>query len=562
MKNQFKRIGALALALVFALCLMLPAFADGEASGTITVNGATEGKTYLAYRIFDLVKTGDEDNAGYAYTISKNWENFFFDEKGNLTENGEKYLLTKTDENTASNVASQILTANNTTYYINIQENSKSSNIVSFAQAALEYAVGLNTSDATATGDANGTASFTTVPLGYYLVYPQGAANVIIDETDKTDGNAYGSICSLTTAEPNASVQVKAEYPTITKTVAEDDPAEDGVVGVGDTVGFVITGKVPDTTGYKTNDDGSSTYTYTITDIMSKGLSFNDSSLVVKVDDTEITKGADYTLDTTNANATFALTIDVQKLQEQVGKEILVTYSATVTSDAITVDSITNTAELKYSNDPSTEAKGEASTSVELHTINVDVYAYAKDDENNPISGAEFVLAKEVKDSDGNTSLQYYKYDATSKEVSWVSDVTDASKSTSQEASEDDTTIAGYGNLTFKGISDGEYTLIETTAPTGYNKALDTAVQLEVNEDGSINIKDGKGTLVSVATTTATDATTQTSYNVLYKINHKTGVELPSTGGMGTKLFYIIGAALVIGAGVVLVVRRRMGEDE
>jgi LPXTG-motif cell wall-anchored protein len=214
-------------------------------------------------------------------------------------------------------------------------------------------------------------------------------------------------------------------------------------------------------------------------------------------------------------------------------------------------------------------------STVELHTLNVHVYAFTSvttesgTKTEQPLSGAKYILMKKEKGTDDN--YLYYYYYNNGETVEWVPITSTTSNYTISESKED-----GYGETVFEGISDGDYVLVEQTAPNGYNKALDTAVQIQI-KDGKLTVTDGNGINMTVEVskpTTAkesvdgesgTVAETETktlTYDFLYKIDHKTGTELPSTGGMGTTLFYIIGAALVIGAGVLLVVRRRMGEEE
>jgi fimbrial isopeptide formation D2 family protein/LPXTG-motif cell wall-anchored protein len=567
MKKQFKRIGALALALVFALCLMLPAFADGETSGTITISGTTTGVTYEAYRIFDMTLKGSGTDAQVAYTVNENWRDFFF---GTDAE-GAKYLVAATTDNASTYEGCGTLTDNDKVYYVNIVNTDTNSNVADFAEAALEYVTANNATVKPEKSQA-GSAEATTVtlselPYGYYLIYPRGASERV---------TSSASICSLDSTTPTAVVQAKATLPSITKKVTADSGVNDGdIVDIGTVVPFTITGTVPDTTGYKTNGDGTSTYTYKITDKMSEGLSFNADSLKVAVDGTEITEN--YTLDTTSdTTVTFALTIDVQNLQDYIGKEITVTYTATVTEKAAETN-IANSAKLTYSNDPNAVGNGETDTTeekVQLYTANIQVYAYAGDDNDTNVykpdtalAGAEYVLSKTE-----NGKTAYYTWDET-KGTGWTEDKTKATTlktgddgftgETAATAISEASTISDeessnntkyLASLSFKGLGEGTYTLEEVTTPAGYNQA--TSVSFTVSKG------DTENEVKKVITEDAEGVYIDEAYTYQYNFNHKTGVELPSTGGMGTKLFYIIGAALVIGAGVVLVVRRRMGEDE
>ena len=162
------------------------------ADGELTVNGTTEGKTYDIYKIFDLTK--EAGGTGVAYTVDSDWENFFFNGGP-----GSAYVTT------TQTPGLNTLTYNGTTYYINITD----SNVAQLAQDALKYAAA-KTPDTSKTADNSGSVKFTNLDLGYYLVYPKGA-------TDIKDN--YASICSLTSTNPSAAVNVKAKYPVIDKCI-------------------------------------------------------------------------------------------------------------------------------------------------------------------------------------------------------------------------------------------------------------------------------------------------------------------------------------------------------
>jgi LPXTG-motif cell wall-anchored protein len=575
MKKQLKRIGALALALVFALCLMLPAFAEGDGTtsevtqkltqttnensgnGSITIKSAQQGKTYDIYRILDLTlseKSNDETTGNvtynYAYKMNSEWEDFFFPTG---EDSNSKYITTV--EPTDDIVP---LTYEDKQYYIVIDD------AATFAQAALEYATSLTTNDGTKTATADGDLKFSDIALGYYLVYPQGAA--VKKDNETIDAN--GSICSLTSTAQNADVYIKAEYPTIEKSSDQ----ENEVVGIGDNVDFTIKGTVPDTTGYE-----AGTYVYTIKDTMSDGLSFNANSLKVEVvNPTNNTTTTDITEnfcalvtkeDNKDLESTFELTINnVDQLT--VGYDIVVTYTATVTAVA-TSDNLKNSAQLTYSNGPNASGDGKTAKStgddVRLYIANIQVYAYTGDassevQPDTALKGATYVL----KNEDG----KYYQLQADGT-FKWVDKEENPTKLTTEadgftgglvttDATEENDTTTQKSNVkvandSFKGLGAGTYTLEEIGTPAGYNQATSVTftVGKEVADDGTVKVtaSDG-GILIDKA------------YTYQYNFNHKTGTVLPSTGGMGTKLFYIIGAALVIGAGVLLVVRRRMGEEE
>lgn len=305
-----------------------------------------------------------------------------------------------------------------------------------------------------------------------------------------------GALCNLTTTAPDATIHDKNDMPF-------DKVDDRESVDVGETVTYTITGKVPDTTGF-------TSYTYKITDTMSAGLTFQND-VTVTIGGTAVQLSPDY------ANNGFTLSIPVMNYQTQVGAEIKVSYTATVNDAAVAVVS-ENKAQLTYSNDPSDSTKT-ASTPEDKETVysaKVVIDKYAAGDENKKLAGAQFRMYK--KNADG-TDL-YYKYNSTDKKVEWVA-----------EANADVKTTDTNGAASFNGIADGTYYLEEIKAPDGYN--LLTAPK-EVTVNGAVNL-------------TAT-----------VKVPNATGPMLPSTGGIGTTIIFIIGGALVLGAVVILVTRKRM----
>lgn len=319
--------------------------------------------------------------------------------------------------------------------------------------------------------------------------------------------SANGALCNLTTTNPDTVIYDKNDVP-----FEKTDNADS--VEVGQTVNYTITGKVPDTTGF-------ASYVYEIRDIMSDGLTFN-KDIRVSVDGTLLTE--DYTVDYEAEDAPngFVLNIGVRNLQNLVGKKIEVTYSALVNEKAVAVIS-RNTATLTYSNDPTDGAKTTTTTpdTETVFSTKIVIDKYEAGNKEKKLAGAEFVLLNEAG--------EFYKYTAATGDtpalVEWVVSQEDATVITTD----------GVGAASFGGLKNGTYTLREIKAPRGYNL---------LKNDVSINING--------------DDTDETLLTVTAEIENNTGSILPGTGGIGTTIFYISGSVLLIGAAVLLIVKKRM----
>lgn len=348
----------------------------------------------------------------------------------------------------------------------------------------------------------NGTQATATVDeLGYYFV---------------TSTN--GALCNLTTTNPEVTIYDKNDMP-FEKTAPEKS------VEVGQTVNYTITGKVPDYTGF---DE----YTYLITDTMSKGLTFK-KDVKVTVDGADVTTACIRTYDVEKNANKFTVSIPVKSYP--IGKEILVTYSAVVNENAVAVVS-KNKAELTYSNDP-TDKTSKATKPAEEHEVysaKIVIDKFETDNESKKLDGAQFVLYKEVPTEGATeaTKKMYYKWNDTDKKVDWVAD---KSQATVKETGKD----GNPGAASFDGLADGTYYLVETKAPAGYNQLTGPK---EVTVAGS--------------------TTDTTKLTVTEKVANQAGTLLPSTGGMGTTIFYVLGFVLVVGAGVLLVTKKRMSQSD
>lgn len=394
---------------------------------------------------------------------------------------------------------------------------SNSDEIDAFAEAVYSY---INENSIAAAGSVKATGERDNVielsSAGYYLVYGTATA----------DGKTVTAACALTTTKPTATVNVKADAPKLDKTIVNADDGKGNATAqdVGSIVEFKLTSKVPVMTGYDT-------YKFIVHDTMTSGLTFNADSVKVTIGGQDATG---YTVKTTDIGSeTFQIVFaDLKGATE--GAEIVITYSATVNDAALRTDSESNTAKLEYSNNPYDENSTTTTPDdvVYVFDFSINIDKYAKGDSTKKLKGAQFVLYKE---SEG--AKLYYVWNETDKKAEWTSDKDAATVVTTDE----------NGKGRFNGVDSGTYKLEELAAPAGYNK-LDGDVTVEItatyNEDG---------TLASSNTTIDGDG----QYTLTAAVENSAGTELPTTGGIGTTVFYIAGGILVAAAIIILIARKK-----
>ena len=366
-----------------------------------------------------------------------------------------------------------------------------------FAKLALTYAStnGITGKTATAAGNQ---AVINGLAAGYYVV----------------STNA-GSLCILNTNGSDLTIDEKNVAPTIDKKISGDKTTNDAAIG--DVVNYTVTIHA------KKGATG-----YVLTDTMTKGLTFNND-VKVTVGSNELTPTRDYTVAAPVDGATFKVTFAESYLNTiDSDTDIVVSYTATVNKDAeIGNTGNTNTAQLKYGNN-STVQSTTTTYSYEFDLVKTD-------SSNKLLTGAKFKLydsatgtnpVELIKDAaTGNYRVAEKNEDGAVKEIE----------------------IDSFKAVTISGLNKKTYYLEETLAPGGYNK-LTERQPVELGKEGfvadaTINNSGSKGA-------------TWTEGGV--RVINNTGATLPSTGGMGTTLFYVIGGGLMVAAVVLLVTKKRM----
>ena len=470
-------------ALVLALAMMIvvgAAFATEPAAGgnTIKITNAEIGETYEAYKILDLSYQGENPDTGnptaYTYTVNSAWAGFF------KADNPVVAAVFAIDDQGYVTSGEPGETSWNAT-----------SNLSKFAEAAAKYAKENNL-----TPEVSEEATAASVELstgaGYYLIT-----------------STLGSRAMIDTTPGDVEMTEKNEVDTIEKEVKEDSTGNYGITNdaqIGDKIEFkTIAAITPRSVNVK------------IHDTMTNGLAFNND-LKIYTDaamTTELDSGM-YTIQgTPDEGDTFTIAVDDSfAATSSATQDLYITYSATLTKDAIASD--ISFAEVKNATTVTFGDSGkstEDSTTTTTHKFSI--FKHAKDETDN-LAGAEFSLKKD------GTALKLIKLDDTNYRIA----------EEGEAGAVDTFTTVDSGDIVIWGVdADSDYALTEENPPDGYNK-LSSDVTVSVSADNS----------------TRAD------------IENNSGTELPSTGGIGTTIFYVVGGLLVIGAAVILIARRRVNE--
>ena len=533
MKNLFKKIGALLMAAVMVLSMCTAVFADGKEPteadrATITVNNVEAGLTVTAYQITKAKYQAGKGFLGYEKVNSS------YDIADVLAPTaGEVAALAKVVVNNGNGVT---LTGNGTTYT---------------ADVAPGYWIVLVTAGANNTKPAK---VYNPMLAGVYYSL-NGTDNKM--ESTPIDASQKWSLNGTTG-------YAKSNEVTVDKAIVEPGSgnSKGDDVAIGDEVNYKITSTIPDYSAeYNT---ATSEVKYTIHDTLD-GLSVKADSVVVKVGDQTVTAGDD-TFTLTAQDQTLRVEFKKSFILNNGGKDVEVTYAATLTDDTkVNFDPHTNTVYVEYTNSPSSDTTARTDEKKTYH------YTFAIDGNINGSS-----------ETANRTTTELVKVDENGKVISTkTEEQIDSSKETHVATgatftlTNNDTkkvytaTTNENGYMTFKGLDAGTYTLVETVAPEGFT--LDTQphtveISAEYNADGTLSsytIKiDGTATSTYTATYNNGTITKISGDSVKTEIKNTKMGTLPSTGGMGTYLFTIIGVVVMaVAAGAFFISRRRTSEE-
>ncbi len=565
-------------------------------------NIAMDGKEYKAFKLFDLTyadTNGDNVNDAYAYTISTS--NQFYTNAVAKAVLDEYFTFADTADSTVKSVVAK-------------QELSEA-DIRDIADRLQDF-LSTATADASATAAGNAAYIYPEV-AGYYLVSgnvksTDGATADIASAIAITNAEPTGTI--------NVKADAPHLDKTITSDNLIDN--DENTASIGDTVNFKIETTVPDLTGFDENyfyivhDTLSAGLTLVDTNNAGFTVKIGSDTLARDTDadgngkyDTNNTGYYVTTEGTTNIKIVFKDFLQYKGdydenshtfLGSHEGQKITIEYAAKVNDEAVIGnDGNTNTAKLQYSNNPNAEGTGKPNTpdepqdddvtgvtpddTTKTYVTGIELEKIDGQDSSKKLQGVVFTIKGEKLNDIKETTYErfvevasggtYYlltdgTYTETApndqtadKYVEGISATAKYKKETGKAFSkaaadkvEYTATTDANGRISFTGLNAGTYTITEIKTNDGYN-LLSSPIEIVIGtrqEDDHFAAftfsKDGEAPSETV------------NANKLYEfqVENNTGTQLPSTGGIGTTIFYVVGAILVIGAGVVLITRRRM----
>ena len=478
--KKFRKLLSLGLATAMTMAMAAPSYA-----ASITIDNALNGETYTVYKIFDVTKA-DTDNDGtedaFAYSIKS--DNPWKDVVDQYAYNGQdifEYVQVAGDA---------------TKYIVNVDtenfgttDTQAAADFARYLQEKLNGESPIIDDTASEVIASNGEAVFDDLDAGYYFV-----------------ATSTGVLCALDTTDA-LNVKEKNTIPSLEKTEDKE------TASIGEKVNYTIT----------VTDGKGTDKEIVIYDYMEDGLAFDESTVAVKVDGTDI-GSTNYVLDSTPGSFddkpyTFKITISAGYVKTLEADEVItITYSAKLDADAeIYGDTNDNTAWLTYS-----EQTGEPKT-VSVTTYQFDLVK--TDAANKLLDGAEFKL---------------YDQATAGNEIPLTKDGDFYRPVLNDEVGTN--IVVENGKVLIGGLKDGTYYLQEEVTPEGYNS---------LNERKMVEISNGN----LMASFDPEDPTTYASGGV--HVVNESGVQLPSTGGIGTTIFYAAGIILMAGAVFFVVVRKK-----
>ena len=552
---------ALVLAMLLLAALAVPAMA-ADTTYKIAIKNETSGFTYNAYQIFTGDLSGSVlSNVQWGTGISQAGKDALYNRYGlDGTEGKEK---------TAAKVAEKIAAVGSTEADKKAEADAIATLIAKTTTGGLGTAIAMSYSDSITVGSETfkGYKTAADQVAGYYLIVNSGVPT----GDDKTFSDYIVEVVQ------DVAVAPKSGKPESEKKV-DDINDSTGATGekqdsadhdIGDTISYTLTAKLP---GDYANYDK---YYLQFQDDMSGGLTLNTDSVKIFYGSSDTTgtaitftaaEGTSYTTAPVGQLYTYTIA-DVKTTASSLGAGdvITITYTATLNANAkIGEAGNPNKYRIEYSNNPNNAGEGKP-TSTTPWDINI-VFTYKtvfnKEDgtTHKPLTGADFELFKFIKSESGTETYKTVKGDWVN--VTALHTGTGAVNPTkTKSAHTDGTDSADNAKFTFAGLDDGYYKLQETATPPGYNSVDD--VYFTITAEHEVKTEDPKLTSLSGAEgTTFTMTAVKSEGSLTSKIDNNKGSTLPETGGIGTTIFYVAGSILVLAAAILLITKRRMGNND
>lgn len=502
-----KKVLSVLTALVLVLALAIPAFAAGNCTITIKPNSTVtslDGRTFTAYKVLDAKRTA----SNIVYTVPDGAKTFmatYF----SLDANSVTFDY---DVAEAIRALSEGTTAN-------------SEKLMDFASKII---------DAIERGD-----------FGTDVTGKNGAKsgdNYVISDLDEgfyviaENAGTKKPVSALMLQTTSETIEIKADIPTVDKKIGTSVSTgkSSNNASIGESVPFVIESTVPRTVGYKQ-------YKMIFTDTLSNGLTYN-SDLKVYIDGVEATTGFAVLAKGQEIKVTFA---DVKGKD---GQKIEIKYTATVNENAtIGTDGNLNTVALEYSNNPSEDTVSETEkVQTKTYVTALKLVKVDATDNNTKLKDAQFTI-------EGEKVIKVIVYDKENPTGKLV-EKTESVKVTATTGSD--------GVIKFEGLSAGEYTITEIKAPDGYN-ILPEPIKVTIGWSAPANLTDACTWTYQQGTgDSKKDISLDTDDVATITVENQGGTVLPSTGGIGTTIFYVVGGFLIVGAAVLLVTRKKLALEK
>ncbi|MGI6007196.1 MAG: SpaH/EbpB family LPXTG-anchored major pilin [Ruminococcus sp.] len=523
-KSKLSKVLALCLAMVMVFAMSVPTLAvTSSDTGTITVNGL-DAERQVSVSAYQIITVNVDDTSEQPSYPMYTWNSAVAAWLGN--NNYSDLIDSSLGTNAVADAFDDMSAADETT-------------LLERLAAAIRSGAITLTATQTQTTAAQGTdpetyatsVTFSDVPMGEYILIASGGVKIYQPSSAQIIPTESEGIWTV----QNATVTMKSSTtPPFEKSVVGGDDT----VAIGDTVTYQITTQVPD---YPVN---AADLTFYINDLLGEGFDYSGNSTITVYHDAigeeNVVSSDNYTV-TNPSGKTFQINFDEDFILGNAATPIIVTYQAVVNANAFTEDALGNDAFLGYSNDPYGDSTYETSTDHDVYTYGIQLDKVNAD--GTSLSGAQFTLA----DAEGSL-------------LTFTKTSTDGVYNYDPDSSNTTLEVSSSGSLQIQGLDVGTYTLTETKAPNNYVLPTGsiTITLTDTEPDGTLDNTSGATATGTIKIRgNVTSSNNVISLDVENTSSDDAGFTLPTTGGMGTMIFTILGVLLMAGAVTMVIVISR-----